>query len=272
MTATATVLALSLTACDVGAKKDTRDPQAVLKAAAEKTAGTNSYRTKRQLTDAKGTERGEYAFSRKPALAETRTWRPRRKDGKNDTDLWEEITEGQTLYTREAGAARGRWVSKDVPPYIGEEPPKPEDAQKTEEGSLPDLLGALRTSKDVRKVGRETVNGHQTTHFAGTVVLSDLLTDKSGAMRDWLRQQYVKKRREAGLEKVDIDLWIGEDDLPVKGAEHGKGTKGSRDLTEEYADFGADPWIYVPKGKDVVTEDAYEQELRDADRRGIHLS
>ncbi|MBC2878214.1 MULTISPECIES: LolA-like protein [Streptomyces] len=269
MAATGTALALSLTACGGGEKEDDRDPQAVLKAAAEKTAGANSYRTKRQVTEVDGTERGEYSFSRKPDLAERKTWRTRTKDGKKEPERFAHaMSKDQTLYTRDAKIADGRWVSSSLL-AAGEEPPKPEDVQKTAEGSLPKLLGVLRTSKDVRKVGREKVNGHKTTHFAGTVVLADLAAYKGDVMRDWLRELYVEKHRKDGLEKVDIDLWIGEDDLPVKGAEHGKGSKGSTGVTEEYAEFGADPGIRIPKGKDVVTEDAWLQEVRDKAYRGI---
>ncbi|MGI5336995.1 hypothetical protein ACQEVS_06180 [Streptomyces sp. CA-181903] len=268
MAATGTALALSLTACG-GGDEDDRDPQAVLKAAAEKTAGTNSYRTKRQVTELDGTERGEYTFSRKPDLAERKTWRTAVKDGKKGPERFDHtMSEGEMLYTRDPKIAGGRWVSDSLLEE-GEEPPKPEDVQKTAEGSLPKLLSVLRTSKDVRKVGSEKVNGHKATHFAATVVLSDLAAYKGDVMRDWLRELYVKNHRKDGLEKVDIDLWIGKDDIPVKGAEHGKGSKGSTAVTEEYTDFGADPGIRIPKGKDVITQDAWLREIRDKAYRGL---
>ncbi|WP_171171294.1 hypothetical protein [Streptomyces sp. I05A-00742] len=266
--ATGTALALSLTACG-GGEKDTRDPQTVLKAAAQKTAEANSYRTKRRVTDKDGTERGEYAFSRKPDLAERKTWRPETKNGKKGRDRFDHtLSEGRTLYSREAGIADGRWVSMSLQEK-GEAPPKPGDIQKTAEGSLPNLLGVLRTSKDVRKVGRETVGDHEATHFKGTVVLADLSADKGGTMRDWLRELYVRKHREAGLEKVEIDLWIGEGDLPVKSEEYGKGSKGETRVTEEYTDFGADLGIRIPKGKETITQDEWLRDIRDKASRGI---
>ncbi|MGK5640073.1 hypothetical protein ACSNOK_17400 [Streptomyces sp. URMC 126] len=266
--AAGTALALSLTACG-GGKEDTRDPGAVLKAAAEKTAGTNSYRTKRQVTEVNGTERGEYAFSREPDLAERRTWRTTVKNGKKEPERFDHaMSEGRTLYTRDAKIAGGRWMSSSLLDE-GEEPPKPEDVLKTAEGSLPKLLGVLRTSKDVRKVGRETVNGHKATHFAGTVVLADLAAYKGDAIRGWIRDLYVEDHRKDGLDKVGIDLWIGADDLPVKGAEHGKGSKGETGVTEEYSDFGADPGIRIPKGKDVITHEAWLRDIRDKASRGL---
>ncbi|MBZ4320218.1 hypothetical protein [Streptomyces huiliensis] len=266
--ATGAALALALTACG-GGDEDKRDPQAVLKAAAEKTAAQNSYRTKRQVTGLEGTERGDYTFSRKPDLAERKTWRTEVKNGKKGPERFDHaMSEGDMLYTRDPKVAGGRWVSDSLVEE-GEEPPKPGDVLKTAEGSLPKLLGVLRTVKDVRKVGSEKVNGHKATHFAGTVVLADLAAYKGDVMRDWLRELYVENHRKDGLEKVDVDLWIGKDDLPVKGAEHGKGSKGSTGVTEEYSDFGEDPKIRIPKGKDLVTQDAWLREVRDKASRGL---
>ncbi|GAA0409936.1 hypothetical protein [Streptomyces luteireticuli] len=263
VTALGTAVLLSLTACGADEKKDTRDPRTVLTAAAKKTADQNSYRTKRKRTDKDGTERGEYAFTRRPDMDERRTWRP---DSKGKEYFEHAISDNRNLYTKRSddetmskyGGGR-TWYSIEL--NEGRTPPKPEDVQKRAEGDLPVLLGVLRATKDVRRVGTEEVGDKKAAHFQGTVVLDDLAKYKGRAMRDWLRESYVKDQRKAGLDRVEIDVWIGKDDLPLKAREHGKGSKGETLLTEEYRDFGVDPKLRVPAAKDVLTSEQLQREV-----------
>lgn len=267
-------LLVSLAACGDGEKKDTRDPQTVLTAAAKKTADQNSYRTERKFTDKEGTERGEYAFTRRPDLNERKTWRP---DSKGKERFEHAVSDSRNLYTKrsddrtlsEYGGGR-TWYSTEL--NEGKAPPKPEDVQKRSEGDLPVLLGVLRATKDVRRVGTEDVGDRKAAHFKGTVVLDDLAEYKGGAMRDWLRESYVKDQRKAGLDRVEIDVWIGKDDLPLKAREYGKGSKGETLLTEEYRDFGVDPKLRVPPAKDVLTSEqlqreVFEKSMKDFDKK-----
>ncbi|MBH1936666.1 hypothetical protein I5Q34_20700 [Streptomyces sp. AV19] len=258
-----TALLLSLTACGDGEKQDTRDPQTVLTAAAKKTADQNSYRTKRKLTGPGGTERGEYAFTRRPDLDERRTWRA---DSKGEDDFDHTIGVGQMLYTKRSADemrsyGRGRHWSSTNLLREGEAPPKPEDVQKRAEGDLPVLLGVLRATKDVQRVGDEDVSGKKAAHFKGTVVLDELAKYKGKAMRDWLRESYVKDHRKAGHDRVEIDVWIGKDDLPLKSRESAKGSKGGTELTEEYRDFGVEPGLRAPAAKDVLTDEQMKREI-----------
>ncbi|KNB49694.1 hypothetical protein [Streptomyces caatingaensis] len=268
-----TALLLSLAACGGGEKEDTRDPQTVLTAASKKTAEQNSYRTKRKRTDREGTERGEYAFTRRPDMDERRTWRP----GPKGKEVFEHaIGDGRSLYTKRSDDETMRTYGKgrswySIPLHEGPAP-KPEDVQKRAEGDLPVLLGVLRSTKDVRRVGTEDVGGAKAAHFKGTVVLDDLARYKGNALRGWLRESYVKDQRKAGLDRVEIDMWIGRDDLPLKAREHGRGSKGETLLTEEYRDFGVDPKLRAPAADDVLTSEqlqreVFEKSMKDFDRK-----
>ncbi|MGW1074668.1 hypothetical protein [Streptomyces sp. NPDC002537] len=272
MAATGAALVLSLAACGGGgqgsgsdggknkdgakgnvAKADTRDPRTVLKAAALKTAQQNSYLTKNTTRTEKGEIRAEVSFSRKPELQRKKLWGPPNENPKLDS-FNDMISDDKAIYTKNAGLAGGKWLKSDS---------KPEDGQeKRAEGYLPLLLGALATAKDLTKVGDETVGGRATSHVKGSVVISELAQYKGDAVEGWLRDLYVKGKE--GVDKADIDLWIGADDLVVKAQEHGKGTK-EHTTTEEYSDYGADPRITVPSGDDVITFDEF---LRDAANQG----
>ncbi|ARZ67708.1 putative lipoprotein [Streptomyces albireticuli] len=282
LAATGAVLALTLTACggggsehgggtaENGAKADTRDPYAVLKAARQKVAQQNSYKTKRLSKDSEGQERVEYAFSRKPDLTDKKSWDQPRKPKDNGLDNYDQMVGTEdALFTRNAGLAGGRWLRTDVKDKAAEkEATRKGEIQKRAEGELPNWLGVLGSSKGVTKAGEETVGGKPATHFKGTVVLDELERYKGDAMRDWLREAFVEERRKRGLAKVDIDVWIGRDDLPVKGQESGKDSKGTRDMTEEYTDYGVDPKIQVPVLKDSITLDQFAQEAYDKGASG----
>lgn len=73
---------------------------------------------------------------------------------------------------------------------------------------------ALTASKDLKKVGEETVDGVKTTHYSGTLTLD--------AMRESLKGEdaATRKRREKslddyeklGVEKLTMDMWIDGND------------------------------------------------------------
>ncbi|MFC5721221.1 hypothetical protein ACFP1Z_13705 [Streptomyces gamaensis] len=257
MAATGAALALALTACGGGsgddAKKDgAGDAQSALKETARKTAQQNAYRTERVRTDNKGEVRAAYAFQRKPELAQRRTSGP----AAGTTD--EAITTQDALYSRNQSLPEGKWLRTDARPQ-GDGKPADGERQNTAQGDLPVLLGVLATAKDVAKTGDEKVGGQSAAHYRGSVVLNELAQYQGDALQEQPRDLYVKQRDEAGLEKVGIDVWIGEDGLAVKSQETGTGSKGEVRLTEEYSGYGADPKIQVPAAGDVLTSEQYLQ-------------
>ncbi|MFE0046110.1 LolA-like protein [Streptomyces albireticuli] len=284
LAATGAALALTLTACGGGggsessgggaakngAKADTRDPYAVLKAAKAKVAKQNSYKTKRLAKNSEGHERVEYAFSREPDLTDKKSWDYSREAKENGLDNYDQMVGTEdALFTRNAGLAGGRWLRTDVKDKAAEkEAIRKGEIQQRAEGELPNWLGVLGASKGVTKVGEEKVGGKPAAHFKGTVVLDELEKYKGDAMRDWLRESFVEERRKRGHDKVDVDVWIGRDDLPLKAQESGKDSKGPRDTTEEYTDYGVDPKIQVPALKDSITLDQFAQESYDKGRSG----
>ncbi|ARZ67709.1 putative lipoprotein [Streptomyces albireticuli] len=256
-------LTLGLTACGGG---EERDPHAALKAARQKTAQQNSYKTKQLTKDAGGEKREEHAFSREPDLSSTKSWGPRGKaPGRGSEVSIEMISTEKTLFARAPRMSRDRWLRTDRDgPVPGKKDPGPREAQ----GELPDWLAALGASKGVTKVGEETVGGKPATHFKGTVVLDELDEYKGDAIQDDQREHFTRPRRISGLHEVDIDIWVGRDDLPLKARESGKGSKGPVDTTEEYTDYGVDPKIQVPAAKDTMSIEEYTSGKYDGEDAG----
>lgn len=84
-----------------------------------------------------------------------------------------------------------------------------------EEGEGPMAgLDRLVASGEIRVVGEEAVDGVRTTHYAGTVSVMRLLEDSKLSAED--RESTRKLYEALGMDRMNLDLWVGPDDLPVK--------------------------------------------------------
>jgi hypothetical protein len=91
-------------------------------------------------------------------------------------------------------------------------------------------------SKDVRRVGTETVNGEQTTHYTGTVTVQDALNRLDAQAREKVRRWFPQG---SSNEKIAFDLWTGKDQLPRKLVSKGDAARGQDGtVTVVYSDYG----------------------------------
>ncbi|MBG6086381.1 hypothetical protein [Actinomadura viridis] len=91
-------------------------------------------------------------------------------------------------------------------------------------------------SKDVRRVGEETVDGVKTTHYAGTVTVRDALDKLDARTRAEVRGWFPQG---ADDEKIGFDLWTDGDQLPRKLVTKGDPARGqSGTVTVLYSDYG----------------------------------
>lgn len=101
--------------------------------------------------------------------------------------------------------------------------------KKAKDDGPRELASQLTGSKDVREVGRDAVDGVQTTHYAGTVPVGD---EDSG----------------------QIDLWVGQDELPRKQVSHitMKSLGGAVVTTTSYfSDYGKPVTVTAPPADQV---------------------
>ncbi|MFE9446008.1 hypothetical protein ACFYO2_45500 [Streptomyces sp. NPDC006602] len=103
----------------------------------------------------------------------------------------------------------------------------------------------LLDSQDVRKVGMERVSGQATTHYSGTVEVSDVADAE-------LRQQLEG----AGVTRQTVDIWVDDQDLLVKKVEKGRMATGELTQTAYYSDYGVRVSVRKPPAGD--TEDFKE--------------
>ncbi|MEU9151657.1 hypothetical protein AB0D59_14120 [Streptomyces sp. NPDC048417] len=101
----------------------------------------------------------------------------------------------------------------------------------------------LLASGDVRRTGEERVSGVHTTHYSGTVSVSDLSGESE--LRDQLTQ--------AGVGTETVDVWVDDQDLLVKKVEKAATANGAMTQTAYYSDYGVRVTAEQPPAGD--TED-----------------
>lgn len=108
----------------------------------------------------------------------------------------------------------------------------------------------LTASKDVRKVGEETVGGVATTHYQGTYSVQEALA-KLGADKRSKMQEIIGRM---GLDRMSFDLWVDGRQLPRKmTVKSPAGAKMQMAQTMTYSGFNA-PVSIAPPPAGLVSE------------------
>ncbi|MGW8063590.1 DUF1396 domain-containing protein [Streptomyces ziwulingensis] len=112
----------------------------------------------------------------------------------------------------------------------------------------------LTGAKDVEKVGTETVDGVETTHYKGTVSLADLeksLGDEDEATRD-RRQKSVEQYEKMGVDKLTMDMWVDAEDHTKQFRMRGEADKGPLDMTITFLGFNEPVKVTAPPAEETV--------------------
>lgn len=89
------------------------------------------------------------------------------------------------------------------------------------------------SSKDVKRVGTQSINGDKTTHYRGSATPEDAAAGMTGKARQSFQEFYKK----AGAKSVTFDLWVGSDNLPRKLVTKATATKGTIGATMIYSGY-----------------------------------
>ncbi|MFE7167230.1 DUF1396 domain-containing protein [Streptomyces sp. NPDC057616] len=112
----------------------------------------------------------------------------------------------------------------------------------------------LTGSKDVKKVGTETVGGVKTTHYKGTVTVADLkasLKDESKTVREQ-REKSLQQYEKMGIDSMTMDMWIDGDDHTKQFRMRGEADKGPMDMTILFLDYNKPVTVTAPPAKDTA--------------------
>jgi hypothetical protein len=242
--------------------------------AASKTTEAGSYRMEFTMTmEAVGqsfTMRGDGVFGYSPARGRM-TVDPGKLDelsgGAVGTDRLEFVFNGLVYYMRipeglmALGGVGDKWLKIDLE-EAGETGVDLGALQQANQNPA-QLMQFLRgTSDDIEELGEEQVRGVETTHYRATVDFDAAaertaeIGELSDEMREQVRAEIERMKRQTGLETLPVDVWLDEDDLvrrirmdftfPLEGEEVGM------EMTMDLFDFGVDVDVAPPPADQTV--------------------
>jgi len=107
----------------------------------------------------------------------------------------------------------------------------------------------LTASKDAREVGKEAVDGVETTHYTGTYRVEDAIAQLPADQQEAIRKVYAQ----SGMDNMQFDLWVDDRQLPRKMAMKSPQTAdGVMNMTIKYRDFGKPVDITEPPASQVT--------------------
>jgi len=112
----------------------------------------------------------------------------------------------------------------------------------------------LTGSKDVKKVGTETVEGVKTTHYRGTVTVDQLKASLKGgskAVREQ-REKALEGYEKLGVDSFTMDMWIDGKNHTKQFRMRGDADKGPLDLTITFLGINEPVKVTAPPAKDTA--------------------
>jgi hypothetical protein len=230
--------------------------QQALGKASDKTADLRSFRATLATTtslDGRQTDlKGNLAFQLKPEAAMKLDVPAIKTPGKT-SEGFQEVFTGDTIYLKVPALAKqaGKpWVSFTTADLSKATGVDVQNLQEQGRQANPALNAKMLTaSKDVHKVGKETVSGVSTTRYQGTFALSDALS-KLGTQE---RAEAQKIFGQTGLDKLNFNLWIDGQQLPRRiTLATPPGGKLTMKTTMNYLDFDQPVSIKAPDKSQVA--------------------
>jgi outer membrane lipoprotein-sorting protein len=105
----------------------------------------------------------------------------------------------------------------------------------------------LTASKDVKKVGEETINGVKTTHYTGSITVAEAMNKLDAKTRQQLQKVY----QQVGAKKIFFDLWADGQQLPRKLTTKIAIPQGNTSNTIIYEDYGSPVNVSAPPADQV---------------------
>ncbi|MER7464444.1 LppX_LprAFG lipoprotein [Streptomyces sp. NPDC097981] len=151
--------------------------------------------------------------------------------------------------------ADGKWLKFDLKTLAPEQAKELDSLGSAQQGQNPaDTADSLSASKDLKKVGEETIDGQKTTHLSGTVTLDELKTRSAASTPEAKERQEknVKALEEQGIKNLTMDIWIDEADQAKQVRTQGQGTSGPMDVTIKFKDVNKPVEVTAPPADQVV--------------------
>ncbi|MBF9067947.1 LolA-like protein [Streptacidiphilus fuscans] len=163
------------------------------------------------------------------------------------TDSVHMLMSGTTMYMNvgDTGAAQlggKHWMKMDFTELGAAGKAMAEQMDKSSGNDPSTQIKLFTSSGDIHRVGTATVDGVQTTHYAGTVELAKLANSQDANIRSVLAQD-----TQLGLTSINVDLWVDGQNRPVRVHQTtSPGAAVGFDIQVDYADFSTSPVTVTP--------------------------
>ncbi|MFF9220176.1 LolA-like protein [Streptomyces viridosporus] len=124
-------------------------------------------------------------------------------------------------------------------------------------------LAMLLESPNLKHVGPEKVDGVQAQHYKGTLSFEEMVdaNESFDMLSAEQREDLIANVEKTGLKGYDTQIWVNEDNYPVKMVVGVKMAQGTMNMTAHYSDYGAEAEVQAPPAKDTFDLMGMMQEL-----------
>ncbi|MGJ5759296.1 hypothetical protein [Streptomyces galbus] len=109
-------------------------------------------------------------------------------------------------------------------------------------------LAMLLDSPNLKHLGSEKIAGQRAEHYKGTLTVQEMLdsNDSLDLLGPAERRKLLGSIEKSGIKGYDTEVWVNEDDLPVRMDVAMDTPEGTVEMSMTYADYGAKAEVTVP--------------------------
>ncbi|NEC25299.1 DUF1396 domain-containing protein [Streptomyces sp. SID8111] len=248
----ALVLAAGAVGCSKGSESPSMSPVAAVARAAKSSEDLTSFRyTMTGTVPEQGRVEAEASMQVEPdiAMSMKMTALDRGEEGTAEFRLVDKVmyVGGGAEMAKEMDGKS--WLKFDLAALGGDEELNQLGAAKQADQNPATESTFLKDAKDVEKVGKEKIDGVETTHYTGTLTLDDLrasLKDGKGGPAAERREKNIERYERMGVDKLTMDMWVDGDDHTKRFRMRGDADKGPLDMTITFHDVNEPVTVEAP--------------------------
>jgi hypothetical protein len=109
-------------------------------------------------------------------------------------------------------------------------------------------LAMLLESPNLKHVGSEKIDGVETEHYKGTLTVKEMMASNKSleVLEPKEREQLFENIEKSGIKGYDTEVWVNEDDMPVRMDVVMESPEGDVDMSMKLSDYGAKAEVELP--------------------------
>lgn len=109
-------------------------------------------------------------------------------------------------------------------------------------------IAVLLDSPNLKHLGSAQIDGVQAQHYKGKLGVDEMVakSDSLKVLDKADRDELLKNIKKAGIKDYDTELWVNEDDLPVRLDVTMNSAQGAVEISEKFSDYGSAVKVQAP--------------------------